>query len=292
NRFDGISGEWETAKKIEDNSIEAYQPQIAFDSSGNAIAVWHQDDGAAWHEDDGIWASRFNGTSGEWEAAVKIDTARDPGSASFPQIAFDGNGNAIAVWQQDDGTGSNKDIWASRFNGTSGEWEPAKQIGDGDARHPQIAFDSSGNATAVWLQYNDSDPDPHERLWANRFDGASGEWETAGTIDEDDAGDAQHPQIVFDSSGNAIVVVWSQYYGTYNRIWFNRFDGGTSGEWEDAVKIDKDRDSGQHAQHPQIAFDSNGNAIAVWQQDDGNSTGHNDIWANRFDGTTGKWGDT
>jgi hypothetical protein len=39
-----------------DNAGDAYEPQIAFDSSGNAIAVWYQWDGTR----DNIWANRFD----------------------------------------------------------------------------------------------------------------------------------------------------------------------------------------------------------------------------------------
>ncbi len=43
--------------------------------------------------------------------AALIET--DAGNASNPQIAFDANGNALAVWEQSDGTRSN--IWANRY---------------------------------------------------------------------------------------------------------------------------------------------------------------------------------
>jgi hypothetical protein len=83
----------------------------------------------------------------------------------LPQIAVDSVGNAIAVWNQSDGTRNN--IWANRFNGTS--WGTAELLetdnADG-AFSPQIAFDSSGNAIAVW---NQSDGN-RVNIYANRFD--------------------------------------------------------------------------------------------------------------------------
>jgi hypothetical protein len=47
---------WGTAELIEtDNAGDAYNPQIAFDASGNAIAVWNQTDGTRYN----IWANYF-----------------------------------------------------------------------------------------------------------------------------------------------------------------------------------------------------------------------------------------
>jgi hypothetical protein len=43
-------------------------------------------------------------------ALIETDNA---GDADNPQIAFDANGNALAVWEQFDGTRYN--IWANRY---------------------------------------------------------------------------------------------------------------------------------------------------------------------------------
>ena len=116
--FTTEDGDWGAAELIEtDNAGGTYLPQIAFDSSGNAIAVWYQSDGTRYN----IWANRFNGTS--WGTAELIE-ADNAGNALMPQIAIDSSGNAIAVWHQSDGTRYN--IYANRFNGTS--WGTAELI--------------------------------------------------------------------------------------------------------------------------------------------------------------------
>ena len=74
------------------------KPHIAVDASGNAIAVWLQDDGT--RED--IWANRYVAGTG-WGAAELIEV--DAGLVLDPQIAVDASGNAIAVWPQITGTG-------------------------------------------------------------------------------------------------------------------------------------------------------------------------------------------
>jgi hypothetical protein len=68
---------------------------------------------------------------------------------------MDANGNAIAVWAQDDGP--TMSIYANRYVAGTG-WQEAQLIedGTGEARYPQIAMNASGNAIAVWEQYDGS----------------------------------------------------------------------------------------------------------------------------------------
>ena len=206
-------------------------------------------------------------SSPSWGMAELIETD-NAGSAYSPKIAFDADGNAIAVWDQDDGILRN--IWANYFDGAA--WGTAELIETDNADSaygPQIAFDAAGNAIAVWYQDYD--------IWANYFDGAA--WGAAELIETDNAGDADSPKIAIDANGNAIAV-WNQSDGTRYNIWANYFDGAA---WGTAELIETDNTG--NAYYPKIAIDAAGNAIAVWYQFDG--TRYN-IWANYFDGAA--WG--
>jgi hypothetical protein len=264
--FTTAEGTWGTAELIETDTGTAVNPQIAFDSSGNAIAVWQQNGG---DNKLNIYANRFDGTN--WRAAELIET--DPGIAQNPQVAFDSSGNAIAVWIQRDGDNTFS-IYANRFNGTN--WGAAELIETdlGPAVNPQIAFDSIGNAIAVWRQRDGAN---QQSIYANRFNGTN--WGAAELI-ETDSGIAQKAQVALDSSGNAIAV-WIQRDAANNQnVYANRFDGT---KWAAAELIETDTG---FAFGPQVAVDSNGNAIAVWTQIDGDNKFN--IYANRFDGN--KWG--
>lgn len=103
----GSEKAWATAELIETDAGDAFNPQIAFDTSGNVLAVWEQSDGTRTN----IRSNRYTAGLG-WGTAEFIETD-NVGSAVTPQIAIAPNGNALAVWSQFDGTRTN--IWANRF---------------------------------------------------------------------------------------------------------------------------------------------------------------------------------
>ncbi|MBN2318307.1 MAG: hypothetical protein JXR49_04485 [Acidobacteria bacterium] len=270
--FDGAT--WGTAEiiEIEDNARNTDSPQIAMDDDGNAIAVWSQHDGFRYN----IWANYFDGT--DWGTAELIETDNS-GNAELPQIVMDADGNAVAVWEQRDGT---RNIRANYFDGAT--WGTAVTIetdDTGNAYSPQIDMDGEGNAIAVWSQFDGF----NYNIWANYFDGTA--WGTAEIIDTNNVGSAYSPQIAMNHDGNA-VSVWEQHDSFRYNIWANNFilydeDEEEVAEWGMGMSIE-DENTGD-AESPQIAMDDDGNAIAVWMQFDGFRY---NIWANHFDGTA--WG--
>jgi len=271
NQFTTSDKIWGTAGLIETTAGGAYFPEIAFDTNGNALAVWFQSDGTR----DNIWSNRYTVGTG-WGTATLIETD-NAGSAAFPQIAVDVNGNALAVWQQVDGGGGNiNSIWSNRYTLGSG-WGTAMLI-ETDARpatNPQIAFDANGNALAVWVQFDRS----IFHIASNRYTAGNG-WGTATLVETDDAGGAYDPQIAIDASGNALAV-WSKYDGAHYRVWSNRYAAGSG--WGTATLIET---GAGDALYPQIKMDASGNALAVWQQDNGT---HTNIVSNRYTVGSG-WG--
>ena len=262
NRYTAGAG-WGTAALIEtDDTGYALEPRVAVDAAGNALAVWRQADGARWN----VWANRYT-TGVGWGTAVVIET--NNGGTGYPQIAMDSAGNAMAVWDQWDGAAFS--IWANRFT-PGGGWGTAALIesdNSGPASSAQVAVDDSGSALAVWIQSDGT----HDNVWANRFTPAAG-WGTATLIESDGAGDARDARIVVDAAGNGLAV-WDQGDGAVDNVVANRFS--PAGGWGIASALETN-DSGD-ARHPQIAVDSLGNALAVWQQSDGI---HQNILANRF----------
>jgi len=213
----------------------------------------------------------FTTRDGAWQGAQVISSGNAGVFSS--KMAFDANGNALAVWAQYDGSRGN--IWSNRYTAGTG-WGTAALIESeaGTADSPQIASDANGNALAVWSQFDGT----RTNVWANRYTAGTG-WGTA-TLIEAAAGSIGDPQIAIDANGNALAV-WRQYDGTRESIWANRYTAGTG--WGTAALIESEAGT---ADSPQIAIDANGNALAVWKQSDGTSYS---VWANRYTAGTG-WG--
>jgi len=255
---------WGSATLIEtDDSGDADYPQVAVDGSGNAMAVWHQFDGARFS----IWSNRYIVDTG-WGTAELVETD-DSGNAESPQVAVDDSGNAVVVWSQWGSTYSS--IWSNRYVVGTG-WGTAELIETddvGDAYLPQVGIDGSGNAIAVWHQFDST----HSNIYSNRYVVGAG-WDSAELIEIDDSGNAESPQVAVDDSGNAIAV-WFQSDGTHTKIYSNRYVVGEG--WDSAELIETD-DVGD-AYLPQVFIGSSGDAMAVWSQwDDTRSN----IWSNRY----------
>jgi hypothetical protein len=210
-------------------------------------------------------------TEARWRTAELIETSAR--SAHIPEVAIDPSGNAVVVWQQTDGIRFS--IWSNRYSPGRG-WGTAELIetGTGDARHPQIAMDASGNAIAVWRQSDGT----RYNVWASRYLAGSG-W-TAAQLIETGAGDTERLRVAVDTSGNAFAV-WHQHDGVRNNIWSNRYT--PAGGWGIPQPIET---GPREAREPDIAVDASGNAIAVWLQSDGARYG---AWANRYTNGSG-WG--
>lgn len=244
-RYVSDSG-WQSAQMIETNdSASADYPRIALDSTGNGLAVWNQD--------GDIWANRFT-TDGGWAVAQKNKDFMSL-SGFRPQIGLDQAGNALILWSQSNG-GSNYDVVATHYIAGLG-WETANSIesSSGNTSSPQLSVDASGNALAVWKQYNGTDWD----IYANLYVAGTG-WQE-GLLVASDTGSSSLPKVSLNDAG-AGMVVWAHHVGStiYNVVArAYSFDGG----WATGQLVQSGNDK---SSLPQVAVDDAGNAMAIWSQ--------------------------
>jgi FG-GAP-like repeat len=198
---------WGTPTLIEHAPGFASFPHVELDSSGNALVVWYQGPDS---NSRSIWANRYTIGQG-WGPPTLLEN--NPGNAQGPDVAIDSDGSAIAVWRQFDGVDIS--IWAARYVPGEG-WDTPIPIETnvGEAVRPAVAMDQSGNAVAVWVQFDGT----YDSVWANRYVVGEG-WGSA-TLIEHLPGDARLPKVVIDSNRLA-VAVWSQDDGTQINIWSN-----------------------------------------------------------------------
>ncbi|MFZ5593489.1 MAG: Ig-like domain-containing protein [Pseudomonadota bacterium] len=303
-RYDAATDTWSSPVRMSTTNgasgqlvVNAYTPRIAVNSGGQAMVLWRQSDGPycinpsppcnpqnQQGEDrysvSSIWASYYNGATWSAAAAIEVDDVKGH-DADNAQVVIDGAGNAIAVWQQFDGTAGN--IYANRYVAGLG-WGVAQvlETAAGVASDPQVAMDGAGNAIAVWRQLHTVNNINRYSIYANRH--AAGAWGSATLVENDNNGDADAPQIASDPAGNAIAV-WRQRQvigATFTRYTLraNQYTGSW-GANPVQIRID---DRGDVAEPRIFVNTTNGVAFSVWRQFDGVRW---NIWASRY--LTGAW---
>ena len=253
---------WGAANSIQGNTdFDGFAPQVAIDPNGLAVAVWHQTDGIRYN----VWANRYTPGSG-WGGAELIENDNTD-SALSAQVAIDASGNALAVWQQHDGTRFN--IMSNRLP-SGGNWGSAVTIDNEDepATAPHIAANDAGDAIVLWTQQSGA----LQNIAANRYTTANG-WATAQVIDTQD-GPALQSRIAITASG-AAHALWVQDDGTRNNLIGSRYVPGSG--WETPAPIETE--SGD-AFDPDITVSGSGTVQAVWRQHDGLRF---NIWASRYE---------
>lgn len=267
NRFTPGIG-WGTAMVLETESAASMdRPEIATDSGGNAIVVWGV---IRFNETFDIAANRFDAASGNWTPAVAIET--DRAGIFDVQLAVDQAGNATAVWREETVTFMQSDVIASRFNAGTASWGAPVAIENLTQRadSPHMGVDAMGNVVVIWVQGGD--------IWANQWDAPAESWGLAQLVETE----AVHPSPVrfaLAPDGNGLSV-WGAPYGSRHELFANRFTADDG--WGVATVLLREMAKGAHS--PQIAMDTEGNAVLAWLQSDGTWI---DVWARRFE--SGRW---
>ena len=226
---------------------DALTAQVAVDSAGNALAIWARSKGRTW-----LIQAAYRPFGGPWQPPSDLSS---PSSlAGAPQVTFDAEGNAVAVWERSDG--NRLVVQAAARARASGRWSIPEDLArsGGDSLSPQVAVDADGNALAVWVRSSGG-------VWAvqSSVRPRGSLWQPAETVDRTTAG-AVSPHVVFDVRGNA-VAAWAALAGT---------------NWS-IVTAERARDGGWDApellaaagEYPrvrlQLAVDGRGSVFALWE---------------------------
>jgi hypothetical protein len=183
--------------------------RLAVDPQGNALAVWSGED--------------FEGTKGLQAAFRPVggtfgppQTLSAPGqNAGGAQVAFDAQGNAIAIWRRSDVTsdGTKVRIQAA-FRPTGGAFGPSQTLSAGNASFEVLAVNAQGNALVAWQGFDGASI----RIQA-AFRSSGGIFGPPQALSDAGAGqnDVGAPGIVLDAQGNA-AAIWTRSDGAKLRI--------------------------------------------------------------------------
>jgi flagellin-like hook-associated protein FlgL len=241
---------WGTPELIEGQAEEAGMPQVVADRWGNATVVWRQFLSGTSH----LWSCRYVAGEG-WGTEEEIEGYAD-WSYLF-DAAVDDSGCVVAVWSQWDGLHLN--LSANRYVPGEG-WGAAQMIGgnaSGDVSEPKVAVDPSGNAMAVWCQW-----DGVFSSWYCRYVVGEG-WGAAALLESEEVYDALFPRTAGGPSGE-FLTVWQQPDGGVDSIWWSRYVPGEG--WSTPGTVET---NAFFAMQPQVVLDRYGNGTAIWHQSNG-----------------------
>lgn len=174
-------------------------------------------------------------------------------NASEPWLACNSLGDAIVVWQQDDGT-----IQAAmRHN--NGDWSSPVTIGNPgfNTSFPSVAVNEDGFAIACWAKTGS-----HFYIQAATYDFDTNIWTSPVNVTSSSATvDRYHPVVAMNSSGNAVVTWTLQTASNYFFIESSTYSSGSFGS---IVTVSDQMVNETNVNS--IGFNDNGNIFPVWNK--------------------------
>ena len=217
-QFDVRPRSWNAPAVLPTLSGDALSAQLAGNAAGLNIAVVAIDAGGGRTD---LHAARFitrpsaiMGRIGTWVYETLLQAG-----GTQPQVAVDASGNALAVWVQVAPNTLERSIWARYSAANTSTWGSAQRVDDANgfgAATPQIGFGPTGEAIAVWSEF-DAINDSNGRIWANEYTPGTG-WGAPAAIETGTGYFSTDPQIRIDANGN-VLAVWTRTEGGRTRVW-------------------------------------------------------------------------
>lgn len=218
------------------------------------------------------------------DEAVRIEPSRYPnatyqtvnsaaaGDQDDPAMAANDNGDLAVVWEDSPGTSNaNAQVFMRMYhNGTSVFEKSISGTGSGSWAHtePDVAIDSAGNTVVAWAE--DGDGNGSRNVKVVRL-GPTGTVLGSTQANSDSAGDQIFPSVAAEPDGD-FVVAWESRpseTATTATVHAARFSASLARGYEKQVSAA----GGTLNRRPDVALDSAGNAVFVWDEDsDGNGT--------------------
>jgi len=261
NRYTG-SGNWGSSTVVGSTTVSGstdLNAKVAMTGSGEAVAVWRR----SGNSERGFWSSRAS-AGGNWDTGARIVDIPGFGSSNLPgayeistapEIAADGNGNAMLAWSQVTVNPIQSHMRSLRYS--AGAWSTVQQamnvpVGQNALPFVRLKINPQGQAVAAWVT------DGVTKIWANRSR-SDGTWETAQVVNATATGTiGTQPNVGIDDQG-AMSVVWTQ-----SGIMGNRFEPATG--WGVAQRLENYDPTTSISADPVIAMNARGYASLVWTQ--------------------------
>lgn len=229
---------------------------LVTDGAGGAIIAWEDE-----RSDSGdIYAQRVGSAGGVlWTAnGVVISNAVD--EQQVPQMASDGAGGAIIVWEDERSDIGN--IYAQRINASGNVLWTSNGVpintASGEQSDARIISDGAGGAIIVWESQ-------WTKIYAQRVNAAGvKQWGGNGVALCTAQNGKNNLRIIPDGSGGAIAV-WDDFRNNRWDIYAQHINAAGGGKWNDNGVLICAAINPSYTHIPQLCSDGNGGAIVVWK---------------------------
>jgi len=246
------------ATTLSATGLNATNPQVAIDASGNASAVWVENN---------LIKASTKSVSGSWTSEVTISAT----GASSPYLVADHSGNLTAIWIASTG------VITAATKPSSGTWSSTTALSSAGASSPTLCVDSAGDVVAAWVRSGNVET-------STKLFGMS--WQTRVTITSTAAAT---PVVAVGSSGSntRATIVWQGTSSGTNVVYSST--KLISGSWSTPQIISE---TTHNAAQPYAAVDANGNIIAVWFSYDITGLSYTNVVVKTAErlSSTGTWG--
>lgn len=246
-------GSWSKPVTISETAEFKVELKLAVNPQGDAAAVWI---GYAAGEGEIVHAAT-RPAGGEWSEPVTLSKVGE--QAVEPNIAIDALGNVTAIWIG--GVGWEEGVVEAATLPAGGEWGKPVELSDDSraAGSPQLAVDSQGELTAVWV-LNIVNRD--EGAVQSKTRPAGGSWSSEAVDVSSSDALATNPRIALDAQGDA-TAVWQlkDIPGASGFHYLVQSALRQDGDWGAPQTISRED---ALADKPEVTVDPDGNATVVW----------------------------
>jgi hypothetical protein len=224
--------------------------------------------------------------AGVWSTQGQRLAAR--ASLGDPRVAIAVNGDAVAVWRDEDSNGL-QSVYAARFSSETGKWSSAAAItgslasaGPEPTRgEPQVAFDDANVPVIVWRR--------GAQLVASHYEVTQSAWleprpisgQLTGLVELDR--DPEPPALVFD--GHDFVAAFTVLSGSAHDNYLVRYDQADQ-VWGEPELVSTAAVRGSERM-PRLVSDAHGNLLLLWVNAKSESV--YEFVSRRFDSSTATW---
>lgn len=240
--FKPISGSWTPSVTI--SATGASSPCLVSDSNGNATAVWVE---------NGVVKAASKPINGNWSSSTSLSTS----GASSPTICVDAAGDVVAAWVR-----SGNLETSTKLSGMN--WQNRVTISSSSSATPTIAIGGIGSNRRAVLVWQGVSNGTNVVFTSTKL--IAGSWSTAQVISETDHNAAQ-PYVAVDANANA-TAIWYAYdnvgVSSTNVVVKSASRPSSTGNWSQVASLSQPGIRNPSTLTARVAYDSIGNAIALW----------------------------